>query len=83
MVSFPKLRPSFRRATTSEAAADVVAMSATVQDGKDATVAEPVPELTDKPAAQLPAEDGQRGVQNVEAVTLTWSKTALAMIFIK
>jgi hypothetical protein len=83
MVSFPKFRPSFRRATTNEAAADVVAMSTTTQGGKDAAVVEPVPDLTDKPAAELPAEDGQRGVQNVEAVTLIWSKKSLAMIFIK
>jgi hypothetical protein len=35
------------------------------------------------PAAERPTEDAQRGVQNVEAVTLTWSKKALVGIFIK
>merc|ERR1712000_88167 len=34
------------------------------------------------PAAELPTEDAQRGVQNVEAITLTWSKKALVAIFI-
>lgn len=30
----------------------------------------------------LPAEDAQRGVQQVEAVTLTWTKPSLVGIFI-
>jgi hypothetical protein len=32
--------------------------------------------------AKLPAQDAQRGVQNVEAVTLTWSKRSLVAVFI-
>lgn len=28
-------------------------------------------------------EDTQRGVQDVEAVTLSWSKTTLIMVFLK
>ena len=31
----------------------------------------------------LPARDAQRGVQDVEAVTLTWSKGTLIAVFIK
>lgn len=30
----------------------------------------------------LPSEDAQRGVQQVEAVTLTWSKPSLIAVFI-
>jgi hypothetical protein len=32
--------------------------------------------------AKLPAQDAQRGVQDVEAVTLTWSKQSLVTVFI-
>lgn len=36
----------------------------------------------DKPELERPTEDAQRGVQNVEAVTLTWSKRSLVLVFI-
>jgi len=32
---------------------------------------------------ELPAEDLQHGVRDVEAITLTWSKKILALVFIK
>ncbi|RMZ78843.1 hypothetical protein DV738_g3683, partial [Chaetothyriales sp. CBS 135597] len=35
-----------------------------------------------KPETELPAEDAQRGVQDAEAVTLTWSKGTLITVFI-
>lgn len=38
-------------------------------------------ELADKLPA--PAEEAQQGIRDVEAVTLTWTKTSLAMAFIK
>lgn len=31
--------------------------------------------------ATTPSKDAQQGVQNVEAVTLTWTKTSLALAF--
>lgn len=36
-------------------------------------------------AGELPAsaEEAQQGIRNVEAVTLTWTRTSLAMAFIK
>lgn len=37
----------------------------------------------DKPQGDRPSEDVQRGVQEVEAVTLTWSKPTLIAVFIK
>jgi hypothetical protein len=37
----------------------------------------------EKPQLVLPDEDAQRGVQDIEAVTLSWSKTALIAVFIK
>lgn len=35
------------------------------------------------PQTQFPTEEAQRGVQDVEAVTLTWSKLTLIAIFLK
>ncbi|RMD41086.1 hypothetical protein DV735_g4059, partial [Chaetothyriales sp. CBS 134920] len=35
-----------------------------------------------KPEDELPAEDAQRGVQNAEAITLTWSKPTLIAVFV-
>lgn len=32
--------------------------------------------------ATTPSRDAQQGVRNVEAVTLTWTKTSLALAFI-
>jgi hypothetical protein len=32
---------------------------------------------------ELPAEDLQHGVRDIEAITLTWSKKTLAFLFIK
>ncbi|KAI9164073.1 Siderophore iron transporter mirB [Paramyrothecium foliicola] len=78
MVSLPKFRPPFRRATTSEAATEV-AVSTAVEGNKDTPVGEQEPE---KPLSEAPNEDTQQGVQNVEAVTLTWSKKALTAAFI-
>jgi hypothetical protein len=39
-------------------------------------------ELPNKDAADLPTETAQAGVQDVEAVTLTWSKPSLIAVFI-
>lgn len=38
-------------------------------------------ELPDKLPASV--EEAQQGTRNIEAVTLTWTKTSLAMVFIK
>jgi hypothetical protein len=32
---------------------------------------------------EVPAEDTQRGVRDVEAITLSWSKTMLIAVFVK
>ena len=32
--------------------------------------------------AHLPVQDAQRGVQDMEAITLTWSKQSLVAVFI-
>lgn len=35
------------------------------------------------PEEALPAQDAQQGIQKIEAVTLTWTKTTLALLLIK
>jgi hypothetical protein len=37
----------------------------------------------DEQQDQLPTQDAQRGVHDVEAVTLTWTKTTLVAVFLK
>lgn len=36
-----------------------------------------------KPDPELPDLDAQRGVQDVEAITLSWSRNALIAVFLK
>jgi hypothetical protein len=38
---------------------------------------------SDESRPEHPSEDLQRGVQHVEAVTLTWSKASLIAVFLK
>lgn len=38
---------------------------------------------SDEPQVDAIDEDAQHGVQNIEAVTLTWSKQTLIMVFAK
>lgn len=38
---------------------------------------------TELQQADMPGEDLQHGVRDIEAITLTWSKTTLALVFIK
>lgn len=42
-----------------------------------------VPSVNDESQPEQLATDAQRGVQDVEAVTLTWSKPTLIAVFIK
>lgn len=42
-----------------------------------------VPSVNDESQPEQPSTDAQRGVQDVEAVTLTWSKPTLIAVFIK
>lgn len=37
----------------------------------------------DQPQSDLPNEETQRGVQDIEAVTLSWSKASLIAVFLK
>lgn len=81
--SFSKLRPRFLRQAVEEP--DSTLPTTDVALGEDKTAA--ATSSTQDPASlnkdpELPTEDAQRGVQQVEAVTLTWSKKSLVAVFI-
>lgn len=97
MVSLTKFRPGFRR-TTTDASSPVAVSELTDNNKKTAEESHAPPRnaeaseiqaeadaenISDSKLADLqPAEDAQRGVQMVEAVTLTWSKQSLIAVFI-
>ena len=81
MPSFPKLRPTFRRAATDAVTAPTDTIEVTEQS-KDGEVEGQRDEIAEW-KAQQPNEDAQRGVRMVEGITLTWSKGSLIAIFIK
>ena len=77
-----KFRAAFGRPAAADASTSPVV--STADEKKDP--------VTDSAAAVLgsgevtpehPSEDLQRGVQNVEAVTLAWSKASLISVFLK
>lgn len=87
-MAFSKFRPGFRRATT-DAPTDAPVQEDAISpapENKTTTTATADAEAAaendpEKPSLELPTQDAQRGVQNVEAVALTWSKKGLAAIF--
>ncbi|ROV94992.1 hypothetical protein VMCG_08299 [Cytospora schulzeri] len=94
MSAFAKLRAPFRRTATDDALGTSVAMEDTKpveENKKDSTTATATDEATDDATAsnsneesrqaEVPDEDVQYGVQDVEAVTLTWSRTSLIIVF--
>jgi hypothetical protein len=63
-----------------------IAPSSSVETTKGATFEEAKREPTVEATAQEPEQpvaDLQHGVRNVEAITMTWSKTTLICVFIK
>lgn len=82
---FAKLRPSFRRTETEDVSTSPVAMTSVEEDKRDPATTEAAIASSSQAESQteLPDEDLQRGVQDVEAVTLNWSKGSLIAVFIK
>ncbi|BCS28336.1 uncharacterized protein APUU_61384A [Aspergillus puulaauensis] len=78
-----RLRSAFRRRATDDSIAPVT-VSETQQNKTDASPESGVQlQATDvKPEDERPTENTQRGVQGVEAVTLSWSKRTLISVFI-
>lgn len=95
MALYPKIRSVFGRRATDDGV-DSVPVSTVVDEKRDADRQDPIIEGNEKnsedPAigttgtdgnVELPTEDAQRGVHDVEAVTLTWTKTTLVAVFLK
>lgn len=84
MGKLPSLRNTFRRATTDDTI-NQVAMAPAQENKTDPATVESGPESKEGGDLQpeLPGEDLQRGVQDVEAVTLSWSKASLIAVFLK
>lgn len=87
MAGFANLRPTFRRATTENVDAEVE--MTTVQSHKQDPDARGAPlEIGEETASAeiqpdaVPSGDVQRGVQDVEGVTTTWSKATLIAVFL-
>ncbi|ETI29320.1 hypothetical protein G647_01773 [Cladophialophora carrionii CBS 160.54] len=88
MASLSRFRPGFRRTTTDDVNTSVqtVPLESTAADEKQpaTTSAEDAAtnDIVAEALAKLPVQDAQRGVKDVEAVTLTWSKQSLIAVFI-
>lgn len=77
MSGLSKFRAVLRRSPSREA--DAVTEITPVQD---ANTPRDDPEADDKKSSlELPDEQAQRGVQDVEAVALAWSKKSLVAVF--
>ena len=96
MPAFAKLRAPFRRRGTDDALGTSALPMNSVEENKTdkdpATVGADEAAGTDEAATtnddgfnseEVPARDQQFGVQDVEAVTLTWSKATLIAVFLK
>ena len=80
MVVFPNFRRAFHRTNTEDASA-----MTTVEESKRDPVANDTIANTDdnELQADLPSEDLQSGVGDVEAMTLAWSRPMLITVFLK
>jgi hypothetical protein len=77
-----RFRTAFRRSSTQESVTPVAVSTAGEKNGQlpaDAETA--MPATADNP--EVPTEDTQLGVKEVEAVTLSWTKTMLIAVFAK
>lgn len=86
MPSFAKLRPGFRRSRT-EDVGPTIALESVQEDKHDpvniGAVEASISGSNDERQAETIEEDLQRGVEDVEAVTLSWTKASLVAVFVK
>ena len=80
---FPKLRDALRRTTTDNTEKSVAVNTLEVNEKNPVTDDTTADNSDGALQPELPGEELQRGVQEVEAVTLTWSKTMLVAVFFK
>ncbi|QKX63700.1 uncharacterized protein TRUGW13939_10871 [Talaromyces rugulosus] len=78
MVVFARLRAMFRlSAGNNEPSVDPLENSPEEKKGSSASANK----IDEESRAELPSQDLQRGIQDVEAVTLSWSKASLIAVF--
>lgn len=87
MASSSKFRPGFGRTTTDDAI-KLATINTKEQTDQEAIEEQNTENVTENPAddlskPDLPTQGLQRGVQDVESVTRTWSKKALVAVFLK
>jgi hypothetical protein len=83
MTGFSKFKTAFRRKAAKNTASGSIAMSP-VADDKKGSAADTTGSNGDDTTHPEPFhEDPQRGVEAVEAMTLSWSRTSLIAVFIK
>lgn len=80
---FLKLRAALRPTPADNTVTSFAVNTVDVNEKNPATNDTTARNSNDEPQPELPSEELQRGVQNVEAVTLTWSKTTLVAVFLK
>ena len=80
MGAFTEFRSSLRRASTVNTNTSFAEESKKELDDERAVQ---TAEKLDETLPERVSEDVQKGVQDVEAVTLTWSKTTLIAVFLK
>jgi hypothetical protein len=73
-------RSAFRRSSTQESITQVAAPTDGEKKSEMPTEAGVLPNKED---LEVPTENLQQGVRNVEAVTLSWTKTMLIAVFAK
>ena len=94
MALFTKLRSLGKRDGSNDAPVSPSAHTQERPDGPDTMSVDPEKSLgagvqesnndwVKVPEEALPAQDAQQGVQKIEAVTLIWTRTTLALLLIK
>jgi hypothetical protein len=88
----PSLRTVFQRRTTENhfntRRNEDYDLQSTAQRGDEKAIGAPVGEPVDvdtenqKPTEELPAGNAQDGVRKVEAMTLTWTRSSLAVAYL-
>lgn len=77
-----RLRTAFRRSSTQESVTPVAVTAVGEKNHEIPHDAESaMPATPENP--ELPTEDTQQGVKELEAVTLSWTKTTLIAVFVK
>lgn len=98
MALYPKIRSVFGRRATDDGVDSVAVdtvdekkdggrqdpiIEGNEKNSEDPAIGTTGTDSNDELQQELPAQDAQRGVHDVEAVTLTWTKTTLVAVFLK